>query len=353
MINRKSQLRFLLILLSGALLLAFLIFSPFLAPLALAAVFAVVLQPLYRMILRKFGNRAALAALATVLIAVICILVPLVFIGTQIFGEAGQLYESLANSDNQKNLVATTIYDLGQRFANVYPGSEAFFNNLSTDLDVYAKRGLEWLLSHLGAALSSISTLILDLFIFFVALYYLLRDGQRLKRKLVALSPLEDVDDEMVFGNLESAVNSVVKGSLTIALIQGALTAIGFTIFGVPSGVLWGTVAAIAALIPAVGTSLVIIPAIIYLFVTGHTVPAIGLLVWGILAVGLIDNLLGPKLMGSGMRLHPLLVLLSVLGGIAFFGPIGIFLGPLTLSLLFAFIKIYSYLAKPAIESEV
>lgn len=352
MINRKSQLRFLLILLAGALLLAFLIFSPFLAPLALAAVFAVVLQPLYNAILLKFGNRAALAALAVVLIAIVCILVPLAFIGTQIFGEAGQLYGSLVEAGSQKNLAATTIRDLGQRFANVYPGSETFFNNLSADLDVYAKRALEWLLSHLGAALSSISTLVLDLFIFFVALYYLLRDGQRLKRELITLSPLEDVDDEMVFGNLESAVNSVVKGSLTIALIQGALTAIGFTIFGVPSSVLWGTVAAIAALIPAVGTSLVIIPAIIYLFVIGHTIPAIGLLIWGALAVGLIDNLLGPKLMGNGMRLHPLLVLLSVLGGIAFFGPIGIFLGPLTLSLLFAFIKIYSYLAKPVLEAK-
>jgi predicted PurR-regulated permease PerM len=351
MINRKSQLKFLLILLAGALLLASFIFSPFLAPLSLAAVFAVVLQPLYIKILRKFGDRASLAALVAVLIAVICILVPLTLIGTQIFGEAGQLYSSLADSNNQTNLIATTVQDLGQWFANIYPGSETFFNNLSADLDVYAKRGLEWLLGHLGAALSSVSALLLDLFIFFVALYYLLRDGQQLKQELISLSPLEDKDDEIVFGNLESAVNSVVKGSLTIALIQGALTAIGFTIFGVPSGVLWGTVAAVAALIPAVGTSLVILPAIIYLFLSGHTAPAVGLLIWGALAVGLVDNLLGPKLMGKGMRLHPLLVLLSVLGGIAFFGPIGIFLGPLTLSLLFAFIKIYSYLAKPLIEA--
>lgn len=352
MINRKSQLRFLLILLAGALLLAFFIFSPFLAPLSLAAVFAVVLQPLHKALLRQFRNREALAALTAVLIAVICILVPLTLIGTQIFGEAGQLYNSLVESGNQKNLIATAIHDLGQKFARIYPGSETFFNSLSADLDVYAKRSLEWLISHLGAALSSISALVLDLFIFFVALYYLLRDGQKLKRELIVLSPLEDTDDEMVFGSLESAVNSVVKGSLTIALIQGALSAVGFTIFGIPSSVLWGTVAAIAALIPGIGTALVIIPAVIYLFVSGHIPQAIGLLIWGTLAVGLIDNFLGPRLMGKGMRLHPLLVLLAVLGGVAFFGPIGVFLGPLTLSLLFAFIKIYSYLAKPVLEGQ-
>lgn len=349
MINRKSQLKFLLVLLAGALLLAYLIFSPFLAPLALAAVFAVVLQPMHKAILRKFGNRESLASLATVAVAIVCILVPLGLIGTQILGEAGQVYNSLAESGSQ-NGFAGMIQNVGHNFEKIYPGSDVFFDSLSADLDVYAKRALEWLLGHLGSALSSVSALVLDLFIFFVALYYLLRDGQKLKRELVSLSPLEDVDDEVVFGSLESAVNSVVKGSLTIAIIQGAVTAIGFTIFGVPSGVLWGMVAAIAALIPAVGTSLVIVPAIIYLFVSGSMAQAIGLLIWGALAVGLVDNLLGPKLIGSGMRLHPLLVLLAVLGGIAFFGAIGIFLGPLTLSLLFAFIKIYSYLAKPLVE---
>lgn len=352
MINRKSQLRFLLILLSGALLLAFVIFIPFLAPLALAAVFAVVLQPLHNAILRKFRNHETLAAMATVLVAIVCILVPLTFLGTQIFGEARNLYGYLVESGDDSNAVTNILESAGHNLEGIYPGSRVFFENLSNDIGVYAKRGLEWLLGNLGAALSSITALILDFFIFFVALYYLLRDGQKLKKELISLSPLEDADDETVFGNLESAVNSVVKGSLTIALIQGVLTAVGFTIFGVPSGVLWGTVAAIAALIPAVGTSLVIIPAVIYLFVIGNVFQAIGLLVWGTLAVGLIDNLLGPKLMGDRMRLHPLLVLLSVLGGIAFFGPIGIFLGPLTLSLLFAFIKIYSYLAKPLVEGQ-
>ena len=350
MINREAQLRFLLALLAGAVILAFLIFMPFLAPLALAAVFAVVLEPLHKRILRKLGNRESLAALITVFVTIVCVLVPLTLIGAQIFGEAGQLYGSLIGVGGEDNLIASVIDNLGDRLSGLYPGSETFFRGLSADLDIYAKRGLEWLLSNLGSALSSISAWLLDLFIFFVALYYLLRDGHRLKRQLISLSPLEDKDDEKVLGSLKLAINSVVKGSLAIALIQGAVAAIGFTIFGVPSSVLWGTVAAIAALIPAVGTSLVVLPAIAYLFITGHFLQAIGLAVWGTLAVGLIDNLLGPKLIGSGMRLHPLLVLLAVLGGIAFFGPIGIFLGPLTLSLLFAFIQIYTYLAKPAVE---
>ncbi len=114
------------------------------------------------------------------------------------------------------------------------------------------------------------------------------------------------------------------------------------SIFGIPNGFLWGTVAAIAALIPGIGTALVFIPAIAFLFFIGNIPQALGLLAWGALAVGLIDNILGPKLVGRGMQLHSLLVLLSVLGEIIFFGPSGIFLGPLSLSLLFVLLSIYA-----------
>ncbi len=345
MINRKSQLHFLLLLLAGAAVLSFFIFRPFIAPLVLATVFAVVLQPLYRVIARSLGDRESIAALATVLLSVVCILAPLSFLGTQIFYESRDLYSSLIAGEGRENLATSFIKNIGQNLDASIPGAGGFFDNLSADLDIYVKQGLEWLIAHLGAAISGVTTLLLDLFIFFVALYYLLRDGRKLKQTLVTLSPLEDRDDEIVSEHLERSINSVIKGNLTIALTQGVLTAVGLTIFGVPNSVLLGTIAAIAALIPAIGTAFVLAPAALYLFIIGDTVPALGLLAWGVLAVGLVDNILGPKLIGSGMRLHPLFVLLSVLGGIALLGPIGIFLGPLTISLLFALITIYSYLS--------
>ncbi len=345
MINNKLQLSFLLLLLAGAVVVSFFIFKPFLAPLVLATAFAVVLQPLYRAIVRSLGNRESIAAFVTVLISIVCILVPISFLGTQIFYESLDLYSSLVAGEQSGAPANSFVKNMVHNLDRAVPGAGDFFDNLSVDLDIYVKQGLEWLISHLGAAVSGVTTLVLDLFIFFVALYYLLRDGRKLKQALISLSPLKDSDDEMVSGRLELAINSVIKGNLTIALTQGVFAAVGFTIFGVPNSVLLGTVAAIAALIPAVGTALVLAPAALYLFVTGDTGPAFGLLAWGVLAVGLVDNILGPTLIGSGMRLHPLFVLLSVLGGLALFGPIGIFLGPLTLSLLFALITIYSYLA--------
>ncbi|MDO8482166.1 MAG: AI-2E family transporter [bacterium] len=355
MASVKLQLQFLFIVLAVALILSFLVISPFLTPLVLAAVCAVVLQPLYRAMLRSTGNRKGVSAGATVLFSFVCILIPLAFLGSQVFHESTQLYNSIAQGDNTQNLIVGAIRSIGNTYEHILPGTGEFFIHLSDNLDVYVQQGLVWLTGHLGAALSGISVLVLNLLIFFISLYYLLCDGPKLKQALISLSPLDDKDDRVVFDRLELAVNSVMKGSLMIAGIQGVLTAVGFAIFGVPNSILWGTVTVVAAFIPAIGTALVLIPGIIYLFVVGNTAAAIGLLVWGVLAVGLVDNILVPKLVGRGMQMHPLLVLLSVLGGIAYFGPIGVFLGPLCISLLFAFITIYSYLANsvPLTEQNV
>ena len=144
------------------------------------------------------------------------------------------------------------------------------------------------------------------------------------------------------------AINSVIKGSLVIAIIQGILTGLGFTLFQVPNPALWGSIASITALIPGIGTALVLIPGILYLFFSFKIGLGFGLLAWGILAVGLIDNILGPTLVGRGTKIHPFLVLFGVLGGIQLFGPAGFIAGPLILSLLFALAEIYS--KSPAIR---
>jgi len=339
--NERLRPYFLLLSLVGVIALTAAVFWPFLKPLALAAVFAVVLQGLYTRVSNALGGWPSIAALLTVLISVILILLPLSLIGTLVGAEARSLYISLETS-GERSAIATMLLRADEAFGSIIPGFGELVRDTSSNLDTYAKEALAWIATHTGDIFSSVSRLLLSLFIFFIALYYLLRDGKRVRQTLIEFSPLSDEEDAGVFSRLELAVNSTIKGSLSIALIQGVLTTIGFFIFGVPSAILWGTVAAITALIPGFGTALVIVPAIAFLFFTGATLPALGLLIWGALAVGLVDNMLGPKLIGSGMRLHPLLVLLSVLGGIIFYGPSGIFLGPLTVSLLFALLAIYA-----------
>jgi len=337
----KPQFRFLLVSLAGAAILLFFIFRPFLFSLILAVILAVVFQPLYQRLLKITRQREGLAAIITTLLVVIFILTPLTFLGVQILREAQQLYFFLTENSS-KDIIFNAFKELVNKAEQMFPGAKDFSFNFKADQ--YLKDGANWLLQNLGAIFSNLARLLVNSFIFLIAFYYLLKDGQKMKKIIVDLSPLGNTEDETIFKKLGSAINSVVRGNLIIAIIQGTSTAIGLTIFGVPNPVLWGTLAAITALIPGVGTSLVIIPSIAFLFLSNKIVPMLGLTIWGIVAVGLIDNFLGPKLVGSGMHIHPLLVILSVLGGVAFLGPIGFLLGPLAVSIFFAFLDIYVYL---------
>ena len=339
--QKKLELYFLLTLLIGIFVITFFVFKPFLYALILAIVFATVFEPVHRRLLLLVRKKNALAAFLATLSVLIVVVVPLVFLGIQILQEATQLYSSLISNGGAADL-SHGMGDIVRKFTKLSPVPL----EISVDINLYLKQGLNWLLQHLAPIFADVAKALMDVFIFLVALYYLFKDGPQLKKAVIFLSPLQDTRDETIFKKLALAINSVIRGSLVVAIVQGTLTAIGFTIFGIPNAVLWGSVAAIAALIPGVGTSLVLLPAIVYLFVSGETFSAIGLLIWGLTAVGLIDNLLGPKLVGRGVQLHPFLILLSILGGIGFFGPLGFLMGPLVLSLLFALLEIYFAISK-------
>lgn len=336
--KNKHSYYFLLLALSASIAVVYFIAKPFLGPLVLAAVFAFLFQPIYKKFSNYLGNRESLAAFFTTFIAIFLVLLPIALLGTQIFKESSQLYQFLAREGS--GVFVGSLENMLNRARAILPIPADF----ELDFGQYAKQGLEVLIQNFGAVFSSLAKIILNAFVFLTAFYFFLKDGNKLKNYFVALSPLDDTDDEFIVSRLKSAVSAAMKGNLAIGLIQGALTGIGFAIFGVPNAVLWGGVAAVAAFLPGIGTALVITPAIIFLFLTGNTFGGIGLLVWGMTAVGLVDNFLGPKLVGHGMQLHPLAVFIAVLGGMAFFGPLGFLLGPLVMSVCLALIDIYGSL---------
>lgn len=338
MIKNHHSNYFLFLALAGSMVVVYFIAKPFLSPLILAAIFAFLFQPIYKKLLNYLKKRESLAAFFTTIIAVVLVLLPVTFLGIQIFKESSQLYQSLVN-EGGGDFVGAIENALNQA-RGILPIPEDF----QIDIGQYVKQGLAFLIENLGAVFSSFAKMLINLLVFLIAFYFLLKDGSKLKNYLVVLSPLEDTDDEFIISRLKTAVSAAVKGNLTIGLIQGVLTGVGFAIFGVPNAVLWGSVAVISAFLPGIGTALVITPAIIFLFITGNTFGAIGLLVWGVTAVGLVDNFLGPRLVGRGMQLHPLMVFIAILGGLAFFGPLGFLLGPLAMSVCLALIEIYASL---------
>lgn len=332
MYKNKYPQFFLFFCLIVFIVLVFFIVRPFLTPLAIAAVLAVIFYPVHLKLMSLVKGHRSLSAFLVTILSIIIVILPISFLIKTILKEATDLYKSLGDS-NMVEIAEKTVTN-----------TEVFFpilKNVELDFNKYISQGLGLLVNNIGALFSSFTKIILDFFVFLIAFYYFLKDGKRFEEYLIKLSPLEDKDDLFIVKRLELAIHGTIGGNLIIGMIQGVLTGFGFFIFGVPSPVLWGSMAAIAALLPGIGTALVITPAIIYLFAIGNVYPGIGLTIWGMTAVGLIDNLLAPSLIGRGIKLHPLAVFVSVLGGVAVLGPLGFIFGPLAISLCFALVDIY------------
>jgi predicted PurR-regulated permease PerM len=334
--NHKVQFYFLLALLILSCIIAFFIFRPFIYVLVFAGVFAVIFKGLFKKILVVFHQKSGISAALTTIIIIFCILIPLSLIAIQIFTEISQLYTYLSASESQTGL-NYVIKNAFLKLQNKIPSSLGF----SFDPDQFVKQAANWLMNNIVSIFSNMASLFTGLFIFIIGLFYFLKDGHQLKTSVIKFSPLSDKDDRTIFDKLELAINSVVKGSIFVALIQGAVATIGLTIFGVPNPFLWGSLAVISALIPAVGTSLVMIPSIIFLLLTNHIWQGLGLILWAALAVGLVDNFIGPKIVSRGIKMHPFIIFLSTLGGLAYFGLAGFLLGPLVVSILFTLFDIY------------
>lgn len=310
------------------------IIAPFFSALAVAGAIVTASYPFYRKVLARMPrHNRSLASLVMLILIGLLAVVPLAILGYLIFSEALTLYTVLHQPNSTVlSEITTRVEALVQYVAPSYTLDTAF----------YLREGAGWLVTHSGAIFAGTASTVFFVFISVIAAFYFFRDGETCIRYLKDVSPLSEREDSHIIRRLSQSVRSVVLGTLAVALIQGVLTAIGFAIFGIGQPGLWGATAAIGSLIPGVGTLIVFVPAIVYLLFTGSYGTAIGLAIWGSLAVGMIDNVLGPYLMSRGGSLHPFFVLLAVLGGIGVFGPMGFILGPVTLSLFTVLLELYS-----------
>jgi predicted PurR-regulated permease PerM len=338
MTQEKSQPLLITLLLLGLLIFSFFILQPYLTSLILAAVFTIALWPVYKFIL-KFVRIHFLAAFLMVLIVLIVLMIPLFFLGTRMVSEAYGAYNSLVGSGGFQ--IDSVVQWLQEKI------TEAFHIKVAPiEISQYVKSILEWFVGNLGPIFSSLVRVVFTFLLSLFVLFFFFKDGSRIKKFFIEHSPLNPSYNTRLFEKIRSAVNAVVRGTLVIALINGITGGFGFFIFGLPSPALWGGLTVIASLVPALGISLVFVPAIVYLLFSGQTIMAAGLLVWGFLLIGLIDNTLGPKLVGRGMKMHPLLTFLGVIGGISLFGAIGFILGPIIFALLYVIFDIYLELAQ-------
>jgi predicted PurR-regulated permease PerM len=198
-----------------------------------------------------------------------------------------------------------------------------------------------FLANNIGNLFSYTFNTILMIILTIFTMFYILKDGSKWKEKLIKILPLSEKNTKEILADLKTSINRIIRGSFLIAIIQGLLSWIGLWFFGIPNPALWGVIAGMASLIPNLGTSIVSIPAILFLFFIGMPLHALGLLLWSILLVGTIDNILSPYIISKNTDISPLFILFSILGGISLMGPIGILMGPLVLSLLYSLVSIY------------
>lgn len=302
---------------------------PFAKILILSIALSAVLSPVYRFFKRHL-KAPWVASLLTVVCFIIILCIPLFIIGTVVFNQSQQLYGWVADNGGLDNI--TRVFN--RSITNVFPGGAI---NLKESIASVASS----FTAGIGATFTATLTTLFSLLLVILTMFYFLKDGAHWKDILLRFSPLSDDSGNKIVRKLTVAVNGIVRGYLLIALAQGILMGLGMYVFGVPHAALWGVVAAIASMVPTIGTALVAIPAAIFLLIMDRTGAAIGFSLWALTLVGTIDNFLNPYLVGKKIDIHPLLVLFSVLGGVALMGPIGILIGPLAISFMYALASVY------------
>ena len=330
------------------ILISFLIIRPFLTAVLAGVILSYIFYPCYSRIYRKISNKN-ISALITSIIVVVILTVPLFFVLNTISTEAYTTY-----------LLSRQKLASGQFLASCEPADKPvckfinYFADKANDpkiryyFDTTIKNATAKITEGISNVLFTLPIFLLDTFIILFVMFFMFRDGEILVDKIGRILPLKNKYRKHVFKKLNDMAYAVIYGSIIIAIIQGTLGGLGFLIFGLSSPLLWGVVMIFAALIPYVGSSIVWFPAALMLIINGYfnletnlIIKGILLMLYGVLIIGTIDNILKPKLIGDKGGLHPVLVLLGVVGGLKFFGFIGIVIGPIILSMLVAFIKIY------------
>ncbi|MEK7113537.1 MAG: AI-2E family transporter, partial [Patescibacteria group bacterium] len=312
-------------------------FRPFWVVLVLGVSFSVVLYPVYEWLKEKMKTPDWLSSALTVLLFVFIVAIPLFGIGVMVFNQSQDAYHVIVNNVDSLSFLDTVNVSINK----ILP------ENMSFDLYDKLSGFISFVVSNITGIFTFTLSAIFSALLTLLAVFYFLKDGASWKKSLITLSPLADTDDEKIIQKLSNGINGILKQYLLMALVQGILMGVGLTLFGVPNPALWGLVTIFAALVPTIGTALISIPAIIFLYATGHAMAAAGLLVWSISMVGMIDNLLSPVIVGKKINLPPFLILFSVLGGLSLLGPIGILMGPLTVSLLHSLLSIYRHEFQP------
>ena len=331
--RKQATTTFFLLALSGiALYFCYVIARPFLSPAFLAVMMAIVFHPAHARIQAHIHGRNTAALVSTILV-LLALIVPAVGLGVVVSQEISGLYQLLNERSAAQGGWNPWVMHAMERLAS--------WAGRYVDLSSFDLRGalLRWLeqisrsLISWGAwAARNIISFVGDAVITLFTLFFLFREGGSMREHAETVLPLNAAQVERLFTGLSNSIVANVYGSLAVGVAQGTLASLAFWVLGLPSPVLWGLVTALFSLVPIIGSAAVWGPAVIILVIGGHWWKALILLGWGAAVVGQIDTVVRPYVISGRVKLHTLLIFFALLGGVEAFGVMGLFIGPVVLS---------------------
>lgn len=317
---------------------------PFMGAVFWAVVLAILFHPLNKRLLHSMPNKPNLATLITLLLCLVGVILPLVLIGASVVKETVHIYNRMSSGQ----------LDFGTYFQQINAAMPTWLVHFLERINLASAEEIQTKLSAIAADAGKLiagkavevgqNTLsfIVSLGVMLYLLYFLLRDGTSLAQRIRDAIPMEPSHKRSLAGKFATVIRATVKGNLVVAFAQGALGGLIFWILDIQAPVLWGVLMAFLSLLPAVGASLIWGPVSIYFLATGNTTQGLVLAAYGILVIGLVDNVLRPILVGKDTKMPDYIVLISTLGGMSIFGLTGFVIGPAIAALFIACWDIFS-----------
>lgn len=328
-------------MLVGVSLAFVLLMKPFFGPIFWAVAIALIFHPVQQLLVRKFGDRPNTNALITLFICMVIVVIPVLVLVTSLIAEGVGIYQQIQDGDIRPG-------EYIDRVNQSFPAIQSFLAQFDINFSELRDRAVSFFVGGSQFLAKQAIGVGQNTFQFFLGLalmvylaFFLLRDGSKLIELLIKALPLGDERERLLFAKFAEVTRATVKGNLLIAIIQGALGGLIFWMLGIGGALLWGVVMAIVSLLPAVGAAIVWVPAAIYLAAVGDVLEAVILTAFGVVVIGLADNILRPIFVGRDTKLPDYIVLLSTLGGIVMFGINGFVMGPLVAALFMAFWGIF------------
>jgi predicted PurR-regulated permease PerM len=313
----------------------------FLSPLLWAAILTLVLYPLQERIAARLKHRRGLAAAIMTLITLLLVIGPAVSLLFVLVTQAGDLYNGIS-AFVQSGKLSEAWEKINGSFLD-----KILLPPVLRDIDIkgMVAKGIgdlsSGLAAQLGGVLKNFVIFTIDVVIMLIALFFFLRDGKSYFHAFIDLLPFTKPQKEEITRKFIDTFGAVINGVFLVALLQGAMTGIGFALFGIPLAVFWGFLAALLALVPVGGAALIWLPGAAYLYFSGSVLSGILLGVWGLVLVSLPDNILRPLLIGRKADIPTFILFIALLGGLQVYGFLGLLFGPLVVTLLTALVQIY------------